>query len=72
MGSRESRYIPDKQPSAGTAFNDCRKGSHGTIWCCLTLLCIQKWIVGIPEPAHLHCQQLLIQAASKKRPDSSS
>jgi len=41
MGSRESRYIPDKQPSVGTAFNDYRKGSHGSIPCYVILLCIQ-------------------------------
>jgi hypothetical protein len=29
MSPREARYIPDKQTSTGTAFNDCRKGSHG-------------------------------------------
>jgi len=41
MGSRESRYIPDKQPSAGTAFNDCRKGSHGSLSRCVALFYIQ-------------------------------
>jgi hypothetical protein len=41
MGSRESRYIPDKQPSAGTAFNDCRKGFHGSISCCVALYYFQ-------------------------------